>query len=155
MRRRDFFALSGSVVIAAPLIAFGQTESRTYRVGLFNQGTALSDTNPFAAAMIRGLEKRGYSVGRNLILERRGAEGRPELFPRLLEELVASKVDVIYAVGYRTALVAKGGATVPVVVFSAGDPVATGLVDGSRGRVATWRRRLQPGSKASGGDRWH
>ena len=129
MRRRHFLALSGSAAIAAPLGAFGQTESRTYRVGLFNQGTPLSDTNPFAAAMIRGLEKRGYAVGRNLILERRGAEGRPELLPRLLEELVASKVDVIYAVGYPAALVAKNGTTLPVVVVSAGDPVATGLVD--------------------------
>ena len=101
MRRRDFLALSGSAAIAAPLGAFGQTESRTYRVGLFNQGTPLSDTSPFAAAMIRGLEKRGYAVGRNLVLERRGAEGRLELLPRLLEELVASKVDVIYAVSYR------------------------------------------------------
>lgn len=129
MRRRHFLAFLGSAAIAAPLGAFGQTESRTFRVGLFNQGTPLSDASPFAAAMIRGLEKRGYAVGRNLILERRGAEGRPELFPRLLEELVASKVDVIYAVGFRTALTAKNGTTLPVVVVSAGDPVATGLVD--------------------------
>ena len=129
MRRRDFLALSGSAAIAAPLGAFGQAESRTYRVGLFNQGTPLSDTSPFAAAMIRGLEKRGYAVGRNLVLERRGAEGRLELLPRLLEELVASKVDVIYAVSYPAALVAKNGTTLPVVVVSAGDPVATGLAD--------------------------
>jgi putative ABC transport system substrate-binding protein len=79
--------------------------------------------------MIRGLEKRGYAVGRNLVLERRGAEGRLELLPRLLEELVASKVDVIYAVSYPAALVAKNGTTLPVVVVSAGDPVATGLAD--------------------------
>jgi putative ABC transport system substrate-binding protein len=129
MRRRDFLALSGSAAIAAPLDAFGQTESRTYRVGLFNFGAPLADASPFAAAMIRGLEKRGYTVGRNLALERRGADGRPDLLPRLLEELVASKVDVIYAVNYRAALVAKNGTTLPVVVVSAGDPVATGLVD--------------------------
>lgn len=79
--------------------------------------------------MIRGLERRGYAVGRSLILERRGAGGRPELLPRLLEELIASKVDAIYAVSYRAALAAKNGTTLPVVVFSAGDPVATGLAD--------------------------
>jgi putative tryptophan/tyrosine transport system substrate-binding protein len=129
MRRRDFLALSGSAVFAAPQIASGQTESRTYRMGLISFGPPLADANPFAAAMIRGLEKRGYVVGRNLVLERRGAEGHPERLPRMLEELVASKVDVIYAVSYRAALAAKVGTTLPVVVVSAGDPVATGLVD--------------------------
>ena len=68
-------------------------------------------------------------AGRNLFLERRGADGSLEQLPRLLEELVASKVDVIFAVSYRVALVAKKETTIPVVVFSAGDPVATGLVD--------------------------
>ena len=129
MQRRYFLALSVSAAIAAPLGAFGQTQSRTYRVGLFSLGPSLSDTNPFAAGMIRGLERRGYAIGRNLVLERRGAEDRPEHLPRLLEELVASKVDVIYAVSYRAALTAKNGTTLPVVAVSAGDPVATGLVD--------------------------
>lgn len=129
MRRRHFLALSGSTAVAAPLVAFGQTENRTYRVGLFSFGAALADANPFAAAMIRGLEKRGYTVGRNLALERRGADGQLELLLPRLDELVAGKVDVIYAVNYRAALAAKNGTTLPVVVMSAGDPVATGLVD--------------------------
>ena len=75
MRRRGFLALSGSSAIAAPLVAFGQAEARTYRVGLISFGPPLADTNPFAAAMIKGLAKRGYAVGRNLVLERRGGEG--------------------------------------------------------------------------------
>ena len=128
MRRRDLLAIWGAA-LAAPFGAFGQMEGRSYRVGLLSLGPPLDDANPFAAAMIRGLEKRGYSLGRNLILERRGAEGRPESLPRLLDELGASKVDVIYAVNYRVALACKGGTTLPVVMISAGDPVATGLVN--------------------------
>jgi putative ABC transport system substrate-binding protein len=54
---------------------------------------------------------------------------RVELLPRLVHELVSSKVDVILAVSYPAALAAKTGTTLPVVVFSTGDPVATGLVD--------------------------
>ncbi len=49
--------------------------------------------------------------------------------PRLVSELVTSKVDVIVAFGYPSALAAKQGTTLPVVAFSAGDPVDTGLVD--------------------------
>src|SRR5207248_7622581 len=41
----------------------------------------------------------------------------------------ASKVDLIVALGYRAALAAKEGTTLPVVIFSAGDPVQTGLAD--------------------------
>jgi putative ABC transport system substrate-binding protein len=43
--------------------------------------------------------------------------------------LVGSKVDVIVTFGYPPALAAKRVTTVPVVVFAAGDPVRTGLVD--------------------------
>jgi len=50
--------------------------------------------------------------------------------PRLVDELVASKVDVIVAIGYPSALAAKQGTTLPVVSFTTGDPVGTGLVDG-------------------------
>ena len=49
--------------------------------------------------------------------------------PQLVAELVASKVDVIIALGYPPTLAAKQGTTLPVVAFSAGDPVGTGLVD--------------------------
>jgi putative tryptophan/tyrosine transport system substrate-binding protein len=129
MKWKYFLAFSVGVAVAAPLGAFSQTQARTYRVGLFSLGPPLSDTNPFAAGMIRGLERRGYVVGRDLVLERRGADDRPEILPRLLEELVASKVDVVYAVSYRAALTAKNGTTLPVVAVTAGDPVATGLVD--------------------------
>jgi len=43
---------------------------------------------------------------------------------------VTSKVDVIVAFGYPSALAAKEGTTLPVVSFTTGDPVGTGLVDG-------------------------
>ena len=69
--------------------------------------------------------------GRNLEFERRGAEAHPDRLPRLVEELLSTKVDVILTVGYPAALAAKQGTTIiPIVVTEpGGDPVATGLVD--------------------------
>jgi putative ABC transport system substrate-binding protein len=72
---------------------------------------------------------RGYVLGRDLELESRGAGGRFDLLPGLLDELVASKVDVIVASGYPAAFTAKTRSSVPVVALSTGDPVGTGLVD--------------------------
>jgi len=117
------------IVALMPHFASAQSAQRTYRVGLFNRGAPVADTSGYGKALIRGLEKRGYALGRNLEFERRGAGGRFDILPDLLAELVASKVDVIVAFGYPAAFTAKTRATVPVVVYSTGDPVGTGLVD--------------------------
>jgi putative tryptophan/tyrosine transport system substrate-binding protein len=98
MRRRDVLAVLISAATASRG-AFAQTENKMHRVGLFNPGVPVSDGSLYGAPLIRGLEKYGYSLGRNMSFERRGAEGRVEHLPRLLDELVASKVDVIFALG--------------------------------------------------------
>jgi len=128
VRRRQFITLLGGAAIAAPWRGSAQTPSRVYRVGLFNRGTPIADTSGYGKALIRGLEKRGYVLGRNLEFERRGAGGRFDILPSLLDELVASKVDLIVAFGYPAAFTAKTRSTLPVVVFQTGDPVSTGLV---------------------------
>ena len=129
MKRRQFLRLLGSVAISAPELALAQSANRTYRVGLINRGAPVTDTSQFGAPLIRGLEKRGYVLGRNLEFERRGAGGRFDLLPGLCDELVVSKVEVIVAFGYPAALTAKTRATLPVVIAATGDPVGTGLID--------------------------
>ena len=129
MRRREFITLLGNMAIVAPLSAAAQTGAKVYRIGWVSKATPATDTSPFGIALIRSLETRGYALGRNLVFERRGAEFHAERLPRLIDELVASKVDVIMASGYHPALVAKQRTTLPVVVFSAGDPVGTGLIE--------------------------
>jgi putative ABC transport system substrate-binding protein len=129
IRRRQFLSVLASAAIWPPLLAKARSVNRTYRVGLFNRGAPVTDTSPYGGALIRGLKKRGYVLGRNLGFERRGAGGRFDLLPNLLDELVASKVDVIVAIGYPAVFTAKTRTALPVVVFSTGDHVGTGLVD--------------------------
>ena len=129
VRRRQFLALLGSISLAPSRTAWAQSAVRMYRVGVFNRGAPVTDKSPYGAALIRGLEKRGYVLGGNLQLDSRGAGGRFDLLPGLLEELVTSKVDVIVAIGYPAAFTAKTRSSLPVVAFSTGDPVGTGLVD--------------------------
>jgi putative tryptophan/tyrosine transport system substrate-binding protein len=129
MKRREVLKLLAGAAIGPLDSASAQSESKTYRIGLLSRGAIIADASPIGAALIRALGQRGYSIGRNLAFERRGAEMHVELLPRMVDELVASKVDVIFAVSYPAALAAKKGTTLPVVVFSTGDPVGTGLVD--------------------------
>jgi putative ABC transport system substrate-binding protein len=82
-------------------------------------------------AFVDELAQRGFAEGRNLVFERRFAESdSAEQLQRLAAELVAKRVDVIYAArGNASALAAKNATSaVPVVFYSSPDPVGAGLV---------------------------
>src|SRR3954449_794892 len=121
--------LAGLMLAAVPGGTVAQTASKVYRVGLLTPTAPLADTSPFGAPLVRGLAKHGYMLDRNLAFERRGAEGHGDRLPRLVADLVASKVDVIVAIGYPAALAIKHGTTMSAVISQGGDPVGTGLVD--------------------------
>jgi len=76
-----------------------------------------------------GLRELGYVEGRNVVIEYRWAEGKYELFPALIAELIALKVDVIVTAGTpATQAVKKATTSVPLVMVAVGDPVGTGIV---------------------------
>jgi putative tryptophan/tyrosine transport system substrate-binding protein len=129
MRRRQFITLLGGAA-AWPMTARGQQPaSNIARVGLLSPGPPIADDSPFGASLIRGLAQNGYTLDRNLTFERRGAEAHPDRLAGLVEELVASKVDVIVTYGYPPTLAAQQHTKIPIVALYAGDPVETGLVN--------------------------
>jgi putative tryptophan/tyrosine transport system substrate-binding protein len=78
----------------------------------------------------RELLKLGYVEGKNIAFEYREAEGKLDRLPAVADELVRLKVDVIVTASTAGALAAKNTTrTIPIVFYSAGDRVATGLVD--------------------------
>ena len=67
-------------------------------------------------------------VDRNIVFERRAAQGHPDRLPGFIDELVAEHVDVIITQSYPGRIAAKERAgNTPIVVTNSGDPVATGL----------------------------
>lgn len=78
---------------------------------------------------LQGLRDIGYVEGQNITVLFRWAEGKPERFPDLANELVRLDVDVIVAAGPASALAAKNAtSTIPVVFTMVSDAVAEGLV---------------------------
>ena len=75
------------------------------------------------------MAEHGYQAGQNLSIERRGAIGRTADLPRLAQELVAARVEVIVTIGYPPAVAAKATGIPTVAASGVGDPVATGLVE--------------------------
>jgi putative ABC transport system substrate-binding protein len=129
--RRPFITLLGGAAIAWPLTARAQQPSKIYRVGLLGGGTAIGATDERRKALLSVLAARGFIEGQNLIFEQRFANAHPEQLDGFVAELKAANVDVIVTFGYPAAVAAKVSAKdMPIVVTGAGDPVATGLVDG-------------------------
>lgn len=126
--RRAFLAAAAAFAAARGLHAQEKAAPRAYVLGVLDPvGEA---ANSAAMAELREeLADSGYAQGRNLRIEYRAAEGRPERFPALAAELARLKVHCIVANGTPAALAAKAAApSIPVVTALALDPVETGLV---------------------------
>ncbi len=131
LKRREFLTLLGGTAVAWPLVAPAQQLGKIYRLGLLANGPAVGLADERRKALVSGLAARGFVDGQNLIIVQRAADARPERLDGLVAELKAANVNVIVTFGYPAALAAKKSTKdIPIVVTGAGDPVATGLVDG-------------------------
>jgi putative ABC transport system substrate-binding protein len=82
------------------------------------------------AALRDGLKALNYIEGQNIIIEYRWAEGNVARLPKLANELVQQKVDVIVAGGALGAEAAKRATSViPIVAAGVGDLAELGLVN--------------------------
>ncbi len=127
MRRLLLALLAFTALAPADLEA--QRVPSMARLGVLLFGTPT--TEPAMAAFRQGLNDLGYVEGKNLVLEYRYAEGKPERLPDLARELATLKPNVIVALGGDVAPAAKAATdTIPIVIAVSLDPVQTGLVGG-------------------------
>jgi putative ABC transport system substrate-binding protein len=126
-RRRALLFAGAS--LCAPGILSAQQKPRVARIGYLHLHTIEKNPTPERAAFLAGLRELGYEVGRNLVIEYRGAEGDFSRLLELAQELVKLRVDVLVVLNAEAAAAAKGASsTIPIVVSAAGDPVHAGLV---------------------------
>jgi putative ABC transport system substrate-binding protein len=129
MKRRQFITLLGGTAVAWPLAARAQPAAKVYTIGVL--ALTSPDPEPLVKALRDGLRDANYVEGRNLRLEVRSAPARPDLQLEKAAELVGLKVDLIVTFFTPTTLAAKQATReIPIVMAGAGDPVATGIVDG-------------------------
>jgi putative ABC transport system substrate-binding protein len=124
--------LLASVALAAATRPGAAQPSR--RIALAHSGVPTNQLDESARSVLWlraffvTLRKLGYDEGRNLIIERYSAEGRPERFASLAQQVVESRPEVIVAnlvdfVGVLT----RTTTSVPIVGI-VGDPVGSGLI---------------------------
>src|SRR5262249_48061413 len=127
--RREVIALLGGVLTAQPLPANAQPTGRIRLVGALMGLANDAETSLRSMAFERGLEKEGWSVGRNLRVEYRYGEGDSARMQAFANELVALKPDCILgqSTPVTTALM-RATRTIPVVFVAVSDPIGAGFV---------------------------
>ena len=115
------FALGGAVASA-------QQPGKIFRIGFLDSSSA-SGIAVLTEAFRQELSKFGWIEGKNIAIEYRFAEQKPERLFELAADLVRLKVNLIVAVGRAPVFAVKNATiTIPIVMTGFPDPVGEGLV---------------------------
>ena len=119
------------LVLAMPFVGEAQTTDMVWRIGYLSPGAATDQSDPGSgvSALRQGLRDLGYVEGRNLVIESRYADGDVGRLSSLALELVRLKVAVIVTWGPGVRAAKGTTSTVPIVMASTMDAVATRHVD--------------------------
>jgi putative ABC transport system substrate-binding protein len=142
MKRREFITLLGGATAAWPLAARAQQAERMRRIGVL---MSFAENDPqgqtYVAAFREGLQKLGWTDGRNIQIDYRWAALGAESMQRFAKELVSLQPNLILSsTTPTTASLLQQTHTIPIIFVNISDPVGSGF-------VATLPR---PGGNATG-----
>ena len=122
--------ISALILTSCCLAEAQQTINPMPRIGfILSSGTPAVPT-PQLKAFSLGLRDLGYVEGKNVLIERRYAEGRLDRMSPFVQEFVEQKVDVIIGANNVVIRAAKKATkSIPIVMISSVDPVAAGYVE--------------------------
>ena len=127
--RKFICSVLGAMLLALSFPAEAQQPKKVPRIGFFFGASASSNTDR-TEAFRQGLRDLGYIEGKNILIEYRYADRKLDRVPSLVAELVQLKVDVLVAPFQEGIVAAKQATkTIPIVISTAQDPVATGIID--------------------------
>jgi putative tryptophan/tyrosine transport system substrate-binding protein len=130
VRRRDFITLLGGAAASCaswPLAVHARQNAKLPVIGILSpfkdaEGTLLADLRV-------GLREYGYIEGQNVKIEYRSAEGRVELLPGLVSDLIRRNADVIVTASAPGIQIARQATSkIPIVFARVGDAVDQGIV---------------------------
>jgi len=129
MQRRTTLLFS-SWLLTVPAVVLAQSAPKKVRIGILFGDAPLPHEE---VALREGLRELGYVEGRNLIIERRYAEGQVQLVPGYARELASMNLDAVISTCTPTTRVARQavGSTpgsTPIIMAAVADPVGQQLI---------------------------
>ncbi len=117
-----------TILLTASSFAEAQQQEKLPRIG-FLSTAAHSSLSSRLEAFRQGLRELGFIEGKNIAIEYRSAEGKPNRLPELAAELVRLKVDCIVTAGETpTRAAQQATSTVPIIMTTVGDAVVLGFI---------------------------
>src|SRR4030095_7100258 len=114
--RRAF--ISGAVAsLSVASLAYAQQPRKIPRIGILWHAANIEEETPYFGSLVEGFRELGYIAGRNIALDHRFPDEKPELFRSMAAELVSLKPDVLVGVGSAAVYVKRATSTIPVVVM--------------------------------------
>ena len=120
------FALSFLCALLLALSPYAQAQSKIPRVGILFIG---GRNQPHLESFKQGLKERGYTEGKNILLDYRYAEGNYDRLADLAAEFVREKVDIIVTTSSLSARAAREQTKTIPIVITTGDPIESGLAN--------------------------
>jgi len=114
-----------AILFALCFSASAQQPAKVHRIGYL---ASVSVDLARIEAFRQGLRELGYVEGKNIVIEVRSPDGKPDRLASFVAELVHLKVDVIVSTGSTTTRVAKEATSTPIVMTQDPDPVGNGFV---------------------------
>ena len=129
MGTKAIVVLLVGLAIASVEPAVAQQVGKVARIGILDPSTA-SGSAVLWDAFRQELPKFGWVEGKNIAIEYRFAEQKPNRLPELAADLVRSKVDLIVVPDTQSTLAVKNASTtIPIVMTNPADPLGAGLVN--------------------------
>src|SRR5262249_54022816 len=131
MKRREVIKLIGGAAASWPLAVRAQEHEEVRRIGMVvNVAADDPEARASVAAFKQTLQQLGWSEGRNLQIDFRGAGGDPEQMQAFAKELVALQPHVILTRSTPvTAALLRQTRTIPIVFTVVSDPVGERFVE--------------------------
>jgi putative tryptophan/tyrosine transport system substrate-binding protein len=128
MKKKITVLTLSAMLFALAFSVDAQQPTKAPRIGYLTN-TSLSGNAARTEAFRQGLRELGYVEGKNIVIEWRYLEGKPDRLLSLAAELVRLKVDIIVTAGPLATRAAKEAtSTIPVVMAQDPDPVGNGFV---------------------------
>jgi putative ABC transport system substrate-binding protein len=119
---------TSTLLLGAPLASMAQVPEKVVHIGILVGGSQ-AQRGHLEQALLQGLRERGYVEGKNLVLERRYANGQVERTPEFARELAAMNLDAVVTTCTPTTRAAQQAlGSTPIVMAAVADPVGQHLI---------------------------